>query len=174
MVRRREGGKSLKRDLVAHSDASSRDVNRLGGAASAASGGAIMVQSTSLAMLVAEKLAAFERLQPEFETSFQYVQAVQGQRPFGNFSIADTVRYLDALWVCERKDGLLSVPRTLGRYEGRQCLELLRDWQAGETTGVVLFLQRKLDTLPFGELTRQLETGPARWLNGWNMGVWCC
>lgn len=117
-----------------------------------------MAQSTALAALVAEKLAAFERLQPELETSFEYVQDVQGQRPAVSFSVADTVHYLHALWVCECKDGLLSVPRTMGRYEGRQCLELLRDWQAGETAGVVTFLQRKLDTLPFGELTRQLET----------------
>jgi hypothetical protein len=126
--------------------------------AQAASGGAIMAQSTALAALVAEKLAAFERLQLEFEASFQYVQDVQGQRPFASLSIADAVRYLHALWVCECKDYLLSVPRTMGRYEGRQCLGLLLDWQAGEMAGVVMFLQRKLDTLPFGALTRQLET----------------
>jgi hypothetical protein len=117
----------------------------------------MMAQSTALAALVAEKLAAFERLQPEFEASFHYAQNVQGQQAAISFSVADTVHYLHALWVCERKDGLLSVPRSMGRYEGRQCLGLLRDWQAGETAGVVMFLQRKLDTLPFGELTRQLE-----------------
>jgi hypothetical protein len=116
-----------------------------------------MAQDTSLTPLVAEKLAAFERLQPEFEANFQYAQDVQGQRRLVTFSVAGSVRFLHALWVCERKDYLLSVPRTMGRYEGRRCLELLRDWQAGETAGVVVFLQRKLDTLPFGELTRQLE-----------------
>ncbi len=115
-------------------------------------------QDTSLAALVAEKLAAFERLQPEFEASFQYVQDVQGQRRFATFPVAASARFLHALWVCERKDGLLSVPRTMGRYEGRRALELLHDWQTGETAGVVEFLQRKLDTLPFGQLTRQLET----------------
>jgi hypothetical protein len=116
-----------------------------------------MPQYTSLTWLVAEKLAAFERLQSEFEASFQFVQEVQGQRRFAAFSVADSVRYLHALWVCECKDRLLSVPRTIGRYEGRRCLELLRDWQLGETVGVVDFLQGKLDTLPFGEITRQLE-----------------
>ncbi|HEY7347746.1 MAG TPA: hypothetical protein VH599_05460 [Ktedonobacterales bacterium] len=116
-----------------------------------------MAQDTSLVLLVGEKLAAFERLQPEFEASFQYVQEVQGQRRFSAFSVADSVRYLHALWVCERKDRLLSIPRTAERYEGRRCLELLRDWQAGETAGVVDFLQHRLDTLPFGDITRQLE-----------------
>ncbi len=117
-----------------------------------------MAQSAALTALVAEKLAAVGQLQTEFAASFQYVQDVQGQRPFASLAVADTARYLRALWVCERKDRLLSVPRTMGRYEGRQALELLRDWQAGEMAGVVDFLQRKLDTLPFGEITRQLET----------------
>jgi hypothetical protein len=116
-----------------------------------------MAQDLPLAVLVGEKLAAFDRLQSEFEVSFQYVQEVQGQRRFAAFSVAASVRYLHALWVCECKDGLLSVPKTIERYEGRRALELLRDWQAGETAGVVAFLQRKLDTLPFGEITRQLE-----------------
>ncbi len=116
-----------------------------------------MNQDRSLTTLVAEKLAAFERLQPEFEASFQYVQEVQGQRRFATFPVAASVRFLHALWVCERKDRLLSVPLTMGRSEGRRCLELLRDWQAGETAPVVDFLQRKLDMLPFGALTRRLE-----------------
>jgi hypothetical protein len=120
-------------------------------------GGEIMAQETLLAVLVAEKLAAFERLQPEFEESFQYMQDMQGQRRFTDVPVAASVRFLHALWVCECKDRLLSVPRTMGRYEGQRALELLRDWQAGETAGVVAFLQRKLDTLPFGEITRQVE-----------------
>lgn len=116
-----------------------------------------MAQDLPLAALVDEKLAAFDRLQPEFEDSFHYVQEVQGQRRFTAFSVAASVRYLHALWVCECKDRLLSVPRTMGRYEGRRALELLRDCQAGAAAGVVGFLQQKLDTLPFGEITRQLE-----------------
>jgi hypothetical protein len=116
-----------------------------------------MAQDVSLAAIVAEKLAAFARLQPEFEASFQYVQEVQGQRRFADFSVAATARYLHALWVCECKDRLLSVPRSMGRYEGQRCLELLRDWQTGETAEVVDFLRGKLDTLPFGDITRQLE-----------------
>ncbi len=116
-----------------------------------------MAQDLPLAALVEEKLAAFDRLQPEFEISFQYVQEVQGQLRFTAFPVAASARYLHALWVCECKDRLLSVPRTMGRYEGRRSLELLREWQAGATAGVVSFLQQKLDTLPFGEITRQLE-----------------
>jgi hypothetical protein len=107
--------------------------------------------------LVAEKLAVFDRLAPEFEASFQYVQDMQGQRRFAAIAIAGIVRYLHALWVCDRKDRLLSVPRTIQRYEGGRCLELLRQWHGGESTAVVAFLQRKLDGLPFAEITRQLE-----------------
>lgn len=116
-----------------------------------------MAQEMALPPLIVEKLAAFERLQSEFEASFQYVQELQGQRRFPAIAVAATVRYLHALWVCECKDRLLSVPRTIERYEGRRCLELLRDWQAGATADVVDFLQGKLDTLPFANITRQLE-----------------
>lgn len=116
-----------------------------------------MAKEMALPPLIDEKLAAFERLQPEFESSFQYVQEVQGQRRFPALAVDAAVRYLHALWVCECKDRLLSVPRTIGRYEGRRCLELLRDWQAGMAADVVNFLQRKLDTLPFADITRQLE-----------------
>jgi len=116
-----------------------------------------MAQNVSLSSVIAEKLAVFERVQPEFEASFQYVQEVQGLQRFAGFSIAGSVRYLHALWVCECKDRLLSVPRTMGRYEGRRCLELLREWQTGKTADVVDFLRSKLDTLPFGDITRQLE-----------------
>jgi hypothetical protein len=117
-----------------------------------------MAEDMALPALIADKLAAFERLQAEFEASFQYIQEVQGQRRFPAFSVDASVRYLHALWVCECKDRLLSVPKTIERYEGRRCLELLRTWQAGETADVVAFLQRKLDTLPFADITRQLET----------------
>ncbi len=117
-----------------------------------------MPAETALPTLIAEKLAAFERLRPEFEACFQYVEDVQGQRRFSTFPVDASVRYLHALWVCECKDRLLSVPKTIERYEGRRCLELLERWQAGETAEVVAFLQRKLDTLPFVDVTRQIET----------------
>ncbi len=107
--------------------------------------------------LAKQKLAVFEQLQPEFEASFRFVQEVHGQRRFSTFPVAETVRYLHALWVCECKDRLLSVYKNIERYEGNQCLALLRRWQEGETADVVAFLHRKLDGLPFAELTRQIE-----------------
>jgi hypothetical protein len=116
-----------------------------------------MPAETALPALIAEQLAAFERLQPEFAASFHYVQEVQGQRRFPTFPIEASVRYLHALWVCDCKDRLLSVPKTQERYEGQRCLELLERWQTGESAGVVAFLQRKLETLPFADITRQIE-----------------
>jgi len=107
--------------------------------------------------LVNQKLEAFEQLQTEFEASFRFVQDVHGQRRLPTFSIADIVHYLHALWVCECKDRLLSVPKTIKRYEGRYCLELLRSWQKGNTADVVAFLDRKLDMLPFAEITHQVH-----------------
>ena len=107
--------------------------------------------------LVNQKLEAFEQLQSEFETSFHFVQNIHGQRRFPAFSISDIVHYLHALWICECKDRLLGVPRTIERYEGEHCLKLLRSWQEGDTAAVVTFLQRKLDMLPFAELTRQIH-----------------
>ncbi len=107
--------------------------------------------------LAQQKLAVFERLQPAFEASFRFVQEVHGQRRFSSFPVAETVRYLHALWICECKDRLLSMYKNIVRYEGQQCLTLLRRWQAGETADVVGFLHRKLDGLPFAELTRQLQ-----------------
>ena len=114
--------------------------------------------------LVNQKLAAFEQLQPEFEASFHFVQDMHGQRRFTFLSIADLVHYLHALWICECKDRLLSIYKNITRYEGYYCLELLRQWQQGETTDVVAFLQRKLDTMPFADLTRQIHH--ARQLGG--------
>ena len=107
--------------------------------------------------LAEQKLAAFEQLQPEFEASFRFVQEVHGQRRFAAFPVAETVSYLHALWVCERKDRLLSVYKNIVRYEGQHCLSLLQRWQAGETAAVVAFLQRKLDGLPFADLMHQIE-----------------
>jgi hypothetical protein len=107
--------------------------------------------------LAEQKLAAFEQLQPEFEASFRFVQEVHGQRRFAAFPVAETVSYLHALWVCERKDRLLSVYKNIVRYEGQHCLSLLQRWQAGETAAVVAFLQRKLDGLPFADLMHQIQ-----------------
>lgn len=114
--------------------------------------------------LVNQKLEAFERLLTEFEMSFQYVQDMHGQRRFPLLSVADSVHYLHALWICECKDRLLSVYKNIARYEGNHCLELLRRWQEGETADVVAFLQRKLDMLPFADLTQQIHH--ARQLGG--------
>jgi hypothetical protein len=107
--------------------------------------------------LAKQKLATFEHLQPEFEASFRFVQEVHGQRRFATFPVAETVSYLHALWVCERKDRLLSVYKNIVRYEGQHCLFLLQGWQAGETAAVVEFLQRKLDGLSFADLLHQIE-----------------
>ena len=104
-----------------------------------------------------QKSEAFEQLQPEFEASFRFVQEVHGQRRFSSFPVAETIRYLHALWVCECKDRLLSMYKNIVRYEGQQCLTLLHRWQEGETADVVAFLHRKLDGLPFAELTRQIQ-----------------
>jgi hypothetical protein len=114
--------------------------------------------------LVNQKLAAFEQLQPEFEKSFHYVQDMHGQRRFSSLSVADLVHYLHALWICECKDRLLSIYKNITRYEGHYCLVLLGQWQQGETADVVAFLQRKLDTMPFADLTRQIQH--ARQLGG--------
>lgn len=109
--------------------------------------------------LTRQKLIAFEGIESEFIESFQYKESVHGQRRFEKLPIVDTVRYLHALWVCERKDALLSVPYSKARYEGRRCLELLREWQKSDSSSVevVAFLHRKLDMLEFAELTRQVE-----------------
>jgi len=107
--------------------------------------------------LIEEKLASFTQLQPEFEQCFQFVQEVHGQKRFTHVTIREIVAYLHALWICECKDCLLSVHRTMGRYEGLTCLKLLQDWQTGETSEVIAFLQRKLDGLPFAMLTSQIQ-----------------
>lgn len=107
--------------------------------------------------LIKQKLAAFERLQAEFEECFRFVQDVHGQRRFPTFSVADSVHYLHALWVCECKDRLLSIFKNISRYEGRRCLELLLSWQEGDTANVVGFLYSKLDMLPVADITRQLH-----------------
>lgn len=107
--------------------------------------------------LIKQKLEAFERIQDEFEASFRFVQYAHGQQRFASFPVADAVRYLHSLWVCECKDRLLGIYKNIRRYDGQYCLELLRGWQEGDTAGVVDFLNRKLDMMPFGDLTRQIQ-----------------
>jgi hypothetical protein len=107
--------------------------------------------------IVTEKLAAFDRLLPEFETSFRYVQDMHGQKRFQTLTVGDVVRYLHALWVCECKDLLLSVPHSVNRYDGRRALQLLAAWQDGATAEVVAFLQARLDLLPYADITRQWQ-----------------
>ncbi|HEY7983731.1 MAG TPA: hypothetical protein VID73_06160 [Ktedonobacterales bacterium] len=108
--------------------------------------------------IVAHKLAALDALEPEFAAAFRYVQEVQGLARLDPLPIAGTVRYLRALAVCDAKDRLLSVPRVIARYDGATCLELLGVWQEdGASAAVVALLHRRLDALPFADLTRQIE-----------------
>jgi hypothetical protein len=116
-----------------------------------------MTTTQPMQELVKQKLKAFEQLQVEFETCFPFVQDVHGLNRFSAFPVADSVRYLHALWVCESKDRLLSIYKNIPRYEGRQCLELLQSWQQGEIADVVAFLNQKLDMLPFADLTRRIH-----------------
>ncbi len=125
-----------------------------------------MGEDRLLPALIQAKLEAFEQLETTFAESFIFLQEVQGQRRFPAFPVALSVRYLHALWVCEVKDRLLSVPGATERYEGQRCLELLRGWQQGETAEVVAFLQEKLDSLPLAEYTRQLEAIRRQGLDG--------
>lgn len=111
----------------------------------------------ALGELTRRKLEALAHIEKEFISSFTYVQEVHGQRGFTAFPVTNTARYLHALYICELKDHLLSVPQQLHRYDGERCLELLRGWQDGDTSSVVTFIMAKLDDQPFGELTRQIE-----------------
>ena len=118
--------------------------------------------------IIAEKQIAFERLSRDFQMSFAYIQNVQGQQWFPSFSVASTVQYLHALWICECKDLLLSVPRTTSRYDGRRALELLRSWQEGETADVVAFLEHRLVLASFADITNRMQaalrSGDKMWL----------
>lgn len=111
--------------------------------------------------LARRKLAAFEQLQSEFESCFHFVQDIHGQQRFSTFPIRETVYYLYALWVCECKDRLLNIYKNIVRYEGSSCLNLLQGWQRGATDAVIAFLQRKLDGMPFADLTSQLQQARA-------------
>jgi hypothetical protein len=114
-------------------------------------------QSATTNDLTRAKLEAFERIEADVLTSFTFVQDMHGQRRFTSLELGDILRYLHALYICECKDRLLSIPVGNSRYEGQRCLELMRDWQHGESAGVVAFIHRKLDQQPFAELTRQIE-----------------
>lgn len=107
--------------------------------------------------LVQQKLAAFASMQAEFEQGFHFQQDVHGQKRFSSFPVGRIVSYLHALWLCERKDRLLSVYKNIRRYDGVHCLELLRDWQSGTNAPVVAFLLQKLDRPSFAELTARIE-----------------
>lgn len=117
-----------------------------------------MAVSSALPVIIKQKLAAFDQLQAEFEASFQFIIDLHGQRRFESFTVADIVRYLHALWICECKDRLLSIYKNIERHEGRTCLELLCQWQEeGDASDVIAFLQHKLDMLPLATITRQIH-----------------
>ncbi len=107
--------------------------------------------------LIAAKLTLFEAMREDFNASFVFMQHVHGQRRLPSFPVAAIVRYCHALWVCECKDFVLSVPKTIPRYEGRQALEALRDWQEGDVSGIVALLERKLQYMPFAAITRAIQ-----------------
>src|SRR5438132_960289 len=121
-----------------------------------------MVTTLTTEKLAKQKLEAFEQLQPEFEASFHFVQEVHGQRRFSTFPVMESVHYLHALWICECKDRLLSIYKNIERYDGRYCLDLLQRWQEGDTADVIAFLHRKLDMLPFADITRQYHEAVQR------------
>lgn len=127
----------------------------------------------ALPPLIAEKLAAYERIAGDVEAAFRYIEDMHGQRRFTHIPIDETVRYLHALWVCDRKDMLLSVPTFSGRrkrgsggryerFEGQHALELLCDWQQGEMADVIAFLELKLGQSSFADITRNIGDAARR------------
>lgn len=113
--------------------------------------------ATGVDELTARKLAAFDRLESEFAACFALVQDLHGERRFSAVEPDLVVRYLHALWVCECKDWLLSVPKTIPRYDGGASLQALLAWQRGDELTVITFLERKLDGLSFISITRHLQ-----------------
>lgn len=111
--------------------------------------------------LIQEKLDEFQHLEAEFKSCFRFLQEIQGQRRLPEVAVAQSVRLLHALWICERKDRLFSVPIAQDRYDGRHCLELLQVWQEGDTASVVEFLQRKLDNLSCADITAEMARARA-------------
>lgn len=127
----------------------------------------------ALPPLVVEKLAAYERSAGDIEAAFRYIEDMHGQRRFSHIPIEETVRYLHALWLCGRKDMLLSVPTSAGRrkrgsggryerFEGQHALELLCAWQQGEMADVVAFLELKLGQSSFADITRNIGDATRR------------
>jgi len=114
-------------------------------------------RQTSTLQLLTEKVAAFERIREDFAASFIYLQDTHGQRRFASFPVASTVRYFHALWICECKDLLLSVPQQGSRYDGLRALEVLRQWQAGEAGAAVSLLEDKLGRPSFMAITHAFQ-----------------
>jgi len=114
-------------------------------------------RQSAMLHVLAEKEAAFERIREDFAASFIYLQETHGQRRFASFPVASTVRYFHALWVCDCKDALLSVPQQGSRYDGRRALEVLRGWQEGEASGVVALLEDKLGQSSLTAITQAFE-----------------
>jgi hypothetical protein len=112
--------------------------------------------SGELDAVVRQKLEAFEAIERDFRESFRLVAAFHGERRLERVPVGASVRYLRALWICDCKDRLLDAARSIRRYEGRRCLELLLAWQRGQSAGVVIFLSEKLGDAPIAELTRQI------------------
>ncbi|HEU5347031.1 MAG TPA: hypothetical protein VFU63_00330, partial [Ktedonobacterales bacterium] len=69
---------------------------------------------TPMPQLIVEKLAKFDQIAADVQANFPFLQDVHGQRHFSSFPIEMTIHYLHALWICDYKDMLLSVPN-LGR-----------------------------------------------------------
>ena len=137
------------------------------GATHAGDAGDKMDSRENLSQLAEAKLAAFQHIEAEFLASFRFMEILQGQQRLPACTVADTVRYFHALWISECKDRLLSIPQTMGRYEGTRCLELLRGWQEGDTTDAVTFLQVKLNHFSAAELTRQIQDAQAAGKSAW-------
>jgi hypothetical protein len=112
--------------------------------------------SSALDAVVRQKLEAFAAIERDFRESFRLVSAFHGEWRFARVPIGASVRYLRSLWICECKDRLLDAARSIRRYEGRRCLELLLAWQRGQPAGVIIFLSEKLGDGPIAELTRQI------------------
>lgn len=122
--------------------------------------GRAATEESPTVQLIADKLDAFERIRADFDASFAYVQDVHGQRRFTSFSVTSVVRYQHALWICDCKDMLLSVPQgrsAHSRYGGKRALEVLRSIQEGDTGDVVALLERKLGRMSFTEITRGFQ-----------------
>jgi len=113
--------------------------------------------TTPIPELVQQKLDALERIQDEFEECFRFKQDIHGQKRFSSFSIEQIVFYLHSLWLCERKDRLLSVYKNIRRYKGDHSLELLLAWQMEDNASVVAFLLRELDIQSFADFTAQID-----------------